>query len=130
MEVQVMLVAATKGLKKSAALRVDMTGRLIEDCDHKIKTTPLNLANHTYFNLAGHSHGAGILGHQLTIQCQAYTPVDSTLIPTQQVWSTGSVSGSRRQHWLEVTRMDPLWGPDGLWNPKAGLSKEQVQQHF
>ncbi|HTI04869.1 MAG TPA: aldose epimerase family protein [Gemmatimonadales bacterium] len=48
------------------------------------KATPLNLSQHTYWNLHGHGQG-DILDHLLSLDASRYTPVDSTLIPTGEI---------------------------------------------
>jgi aldose 1-epimerase len=72
-------------------LQVSVTCRLSEDgelaFEYKARTdkpTPVNLSQHSYWNLAG---AGSVLNHQLTLNCPFYLPIDSTYIPTGEVRS-------------------------------------------
>ncbi len=48
------------------------------------RPTLVNLTNHSYWNLNGH-RGGTVLDHEVTLFADAYTPVDSHLIPTGEI---------------------------------------------
>lgn len=50
------------------------------------KPTPVNLTNHSYFNLTGNMDST-ILDHQVKLNADQYTPVDEELIPTGEIAS-------------------------------------------
>jgi aldose 1-epimerase len=70
-------VVVTYALTDANELRVDY----VATTD---RPTVLNLTHHGYFNLAGHASG-DILGHDLMLAADRFTPVDQGLIPTGEL---------------------------------------------
>jgi aldose 1-epimerase len=84
-------------------LRVRVTYTLSENDELTVdysastdKATPVNLTQHTYWNLAGNA-SRDILGHELTINADSLTPVDTTLIPTGEIASVAGTPFDFRQ---------------------------------
>lgn len=68
-------VTVVMTLTNADELRIDYTA--ITD-----QATPVNLTNHSYFNLAGRGN---VLGHELKIAAKNYTPTDDHSIPTGRI---------------------------------------------
>ena len=77
---------------RGVQLQLAMTAKLKPG---ETKATPISLAQHSYFNLASHSSPERILDHVLKMpNCDSFTPVDSTSIPT------GAICMWRTQLWI------------------------------
>ncbi|PIN07325.1 putative mutarotase [Handroanthus impetiginosus] len=71
-------LTATYTLTSKTTMRLDMEG-VPEN-----KPTPLSLAQHTYWNLAGHDSG-NILDHTIQIWANHITPVDENIVTTGEI---------------------------------------------
>lgn len=72
-------------LNLKVTYKLTMTSELVVDYFATTdKKTPVNVTQHTYFNLAGEGEGT-ILDHELMINAKKFTPVDEGLIPTGEL---------------------------------------------
>jgi len=72
-----MRVAVTYTLTDADELETEFTATTSE-------ATLCNMVQHTYWNLAGHD-GGDVLGHELRVRADRYTPVDRAGIPTGRI---------------------------------------------
>lgn len=102
-------------------LRVTVSYRLTDANELRIdyaattdKPTPINLTNHTFFNLAG---SGTILDHVLMINASRYTPANASLVPTGEIASvTGTALDFTHPHRIGQ-RIDEVQGvPNGYDN--------------
>ena len=106
------------------------------------KATPVNLTNHTYWNLAGDGK-RDILGHVLAIPASAIIPVDSTLIPTGEMMKVAGTpfdfrdaDADRRTHRLEPhpaevrTRLRPHLGDRPRRSDQPGARRAPISNRL
>lgn len=109
------------------------------------KPTPVNLTNHSYFNLSG-GQDSTILGHGLMIDADRFTEVDKDLIPTGDLMpvrgtsmdfntpkSIGTdietVAGGFDHNWVLNKRGGGLQMAASLYHPSTGRYMEVFTTH-
>lgn len=86
-------------------LRVEMVANPLD------KPTPVNLAQHAYWNLGGHDSGT-ILSHTVQIFASHVTPTDAALIPTGEIRAVAGTAFDLRQPHTVGSRIAEAGGYD------------------
>lgn len=87
------------------------------------KRTPVNLTNHTYWNLSG-EHKETIHGHRLQIEADSYLPVDDMSIPTGELRDVEGTSFDFRN----LKDLGPALKAEGGFDHNFNLSPQKERK--
>jgi aldose 1-epimerase len=119
-------------LKVKVTYTLTDSNELVIDYDATTdKATPINVSQHSYFNLKGEGNG-DILDHEIMINADKFTPVDKNLIPTGELravkgtpfdFTTSTKIGARIEDQYEQMVLGHGYDHNFVLNRKgAGLS--------